>query len=77
MNLVDWVLERRLGVIEEFDDYVEIHHENGQHSLIWMNKKNLRTAFGGEVDEFYRNYDVVMSSRESQEIISNDSNERG
>lgn len=38
MSLLDWIKLNRPGVITEYPDRIEIEHEKGDHSTLWLNR---------------------------------------
>jgi len=57
MDLMEWLLEKRPGVVTRLDDRIRIAHERGGNSSLWLNKGVAGPICNGELEEFYRLYD--------------------
>jgi hypothetical protein len=57
MNITNWLLAKRPGRIVTVDEHVEITHNNGDRSTLWLQMESLMSWMQGEVRDFYSMYD--------------------
>lgn len=58
MDIIDWIRLNRSGEIVEFTDRLEIEHDCGEHSTIWLNKSLDAESNGlDHLGGFFEKYD--------------------
>ncbi len=57
MNIIDWILAKRPGQIDEYDDRYEISHDAGEHSTLFKNSTSKKIQGLNSLGNIYTEYD--------------------
>lgn len=57
MDIIEWIKINYPGRINQINDRIEIIHNTGEHSTIWLNTLRLKKDIIGKLNEIYNKYD--------------------
>ncbi len=57
MDIIEWIRIRCPGKIEKFEDRIEIAHDSGDYSTVWLNKSNHKREGLQKLKNIYFQYD--------------------
>lgn len=57
MDILEWIKKNRPGKIEEFKDRIEIAHNTGDYSTLWLNNQTVQNGMLIKINELYCKYD--------------------
>lgn len=57
MDILEWIKKNRPGKIEQLDDRIEISHDAGDYSTVWLNTQYVIGENTKKIDDLYHLYD--------------------